>query len=92
MNRLKLLLQIMLLPVVLFLAAPAQASTTGAEKEPTKASTKITSQAASEKKKPTNGKEKLAVLDLERSGEGVDIDLAYSMSVVLRDALHSYGQ
>jgi len=40
--------------------------------------------------KATIGKEKLAVLDME--AVDVDSNLAYAMSVVLRDELHSYGK
>lgn len=94
MTRAKSPINIMLLLTVLllWLVGSAHAVATAQEKQLPQASARIVDKAEPEQKqkKSPNGKEKLAVLDLE--GVEVDTNLAYSMSVMLRDELHSYGQ
>lgn len=94
MTRVKSPLYILLLLslVLACLAGSARAAAPAPEKQWPEASARIVGEGGTEKKKPANGKEKLAVLDLERSGDGIDVDLAYSMSVVLRDELFAQGQ
>jgi len=73
---------------VAFLARPMTAL--GREERRTTSSVPPQGKTVAKATKPTNGKEKLAVLDLDRSG--VESELAFSMSVVLRDELFALGE
>lgn len=81
---------LLLLSTALLLLFASAGIAVGAEKPLSESSAPNVSQSDPGKVKNASGKERLAVLDLDQSG--VESDLAFSMSVVLRDELFALGE